>query len=37
LSILAAHELRDTLSMIPIVLGFIALPIIWFKFFRGKE
>jgi hypothetical protein len=27
---------QDTLSMIPIALGFIALPIIWVVFFRGK-
>jgi hypothetical protein len=28
--------LQDTMSMIPIALGFIALPIIWIMFFRGK-
>jgi hypothetical protein len=28
---------RDTLSMVPIALGWIALPIIWFKFFRKKD
>lgn len=28
--------MQDTLSMIPIALGFIALPIIWVVFFRGK-
>jgi hypothetical protein len=29
--------MRDTLSMIPILLGWIALPILWFKVFRKKD
>lgn len=29
--------MRDALSMVPIALGWIALPILWFKFFREKK
>jgi hypothetical protein len=29
--------MRDALSMVPIALGWIALPVIWFKFFRNKD
>lgn len=29
--------MRDALSAIPLALGWIALPIIWFKFFRKKK
>jgi hypothetical protein len=28
---------RDALSMVPIALGWIALPILWFKYFRKKK
>ena len=29
--------MRDALSMVPIVLGWIALPVIWFKYFRERD
>lgn len=29
--------MRDALSMVPIALGWIALPILWFKYFRKKK
>ncbi|MDX6663862.1 MAG: hypothetical protein QOG68_68 [Solirubrobacteraceae bacterium] len=29
--------MRDALSVIPLALGWIALPILWFKFFRKGE
>ena len=29
--------MRDTLSMIPILLGWIALPVLWFKYFRKRD
>jgi hypothetical protein len=29
--------MQDTLSMIPIALGWIALPVLWFKFFRKRD
>lgn len=29
--------MRDALSMVPIALGWIALPVLWFKFFRKPK
>lgn len=29
--------MRDALSMVPIALGWIALPVLWFKYFRKKD
>jgi hypothetical protein len=29
--------MRDALSMVPIALGWIALPVLWFKFFRKRD
>jgi hypothetical protein len=29
--------MRDALSMVPIVAGWIALPVLWFKVFRKKD
>jgi hypothetical protein len=27
---------NDAMLLIPLILGWIALPVIWFAFFRGK-
>lgn len=29
--------MRDALAMIPLVIGWIALPVLWFKFFRNPK
>jgi hypothetical protein len=29
--------MNDAMLLIPLILGWIALPVIWFAFFRGKE
>jgi hypothetical protein len=29
--------MRDALSMVPIALGWIALPVLWFKYFRKRD
>lgn len=29
--------MRDALSIIPLALGWIALPILWFKVFRKRD
>jgi hypothetical protein len=29
--------MRDALSMVPIALGWIALPVLYFKYFRKKD
>ncbi|MDX6641467.1 MAG: hypothetical protein QOF12_2478 [Solirubrobacteraceae bacterium] len=29
--------MSDAMLLIPLILGWIALPVIWFAFFRGKE
>ena len=28
--------MNDAMLLIPLILGWIALPVIWFAFFRGK-
>jgi hypothetical protein len=29
--------MNDAMLLVPLILGWIALPVIWFAFFRGKE